>query len=101
MPGPFRSALRRCPSICTRMWRRLKRLPPLELPTAENNGVPVPSRSTLAAESQVLFQPSAHVRPQVGDPVTCLAPNQQHQVLAPLGEILDVGTVDLDGPQPL
>ena len=59
MPGGLRPASRRCLSVCTRIWRRLKRLPPLWLPTAENKGVPVPSRSTLPRRARYSFNPEA------------------------------------------
>ncbi len=55
----------------------------------------------LAAQRQVLFHPLGGVRPQVRDPVAGLAAHQQRQVLALLGEILDVGAMDLDGAQRL
>src|ERR1022692_2916431 len=93
MPGRLRPAFLRYPSVCTRIWRRLN---PLATPAIAHGGEQRYSGLVTfngAVEGQVLFQPSGHVRPQVGDPVALLAANQQHHVLAPLGQILGLGAM--------
>ena len=53
------------------------------------------------AELDVLLHPLGRVRPQVDDPVACLAAHEQGQVLALLQQIIDIGAMDLNRAQGL
>jgi len=62
------------------------------------SGVPSLSRATSPPASCIPYS-GARIRPQVDQPVGGLAAHDEGEVLAPLGEVLDIGALHFDGAQ--